>query len=333
MKALLPALLWASLAHADGRVLRLATVAPDGSGWAREFRAFAHDLEQRTAGRLRVKWYFNAVAGDEPEMAERVKRGQLDGLASGGMVCQRVAPSLRVLRIPGLVQTRQEADHLMHGMQATIEGEAQQQGFIYLLNAPLGQEVLLSKHPVHNMTELRAVRAWSWETDDVWLALTREMGLALKPAQVWRAASMLDSGEVDAVWGISTAAVVFEWTLRAPHVLDLHANYLFGCVLIASTALADSSPEDRRELSSAAARLGDRIESVTAHTDDVLFSGALRHQGVEVTDPSESFRAEFFATANAARDRKGAELFPPELLRRVRQQLADYRAEHRKASK
>src|SRR4051812_2756063 len=78
---------------ADARtLLRLATVAPDGTAWARELKAFSRDLEAQTRGELSAKWYFGGIAGDDVQVGERIQRGQLDGVASGGMLCQQLSP-------------------------------------------------------------------------------------------------------------------------------------------------------------------------------------------------------------------------------------------------
>src|SRR3954471_2314864 len=96
------ALLAALPARADEpTVLRLATVAPDGSAWAREFRSFSRRVETATEGRVRVKWYYNGVAGDEQEELDRIRRGQMDG-AAFGLFCDRLSPTIRVTRVPGL---------------------------------------------------------------------------------------------------------------------------------------------------------------------------------------------------------------------------------------
>jgi TRAP-type C4-dicarboxylate transport system substrate-binding protein len=319
---------FASLAHADPVTLRLATVAPDGSGWAREFRGFSHDVEQHTAGRVRLKWYFNAVAGDEDEMAERIGHGQLDGMASGGMVCQKAAPSMGILRVPGLFTTRQEANHVMYSLQSTFETEARERGWLFLANAPLGTEVLLAKRPVRSVSELKSLRIWRWKADEMSQVFDRAMGETVVPSDIGEAARLVDDGKVDAMWVIPTAAVVWEWTLRAPYVLDLHSAYLFGCVLLTSHALARVSPEDRKEIVGAAARLVARFEEVTIRTEKALFGGALAHQGVQMMAPSEAFRAEFFGDAVEARKRIGHKLLSAALIERVVGLLADFRAEH-----
>ena len=117
------ALLLSSLtAHADTTVLRMAAIAPDGTSWARELKAFARDVEARTDGAVKVKWYLGGIAGEEYESLDRINRDQLDG-AAGAMICDKLAPTLRVLRVPGLVRDRAEALHVINSLRAPIDGE------------------------------------------------------------------------------------------------------------------------------------------------------------------------------------------------------------------
>src|SRR5437870_3661048 len=102
MKALLAlVLLTTQQQQPEPVVLRLGTVAPDGTAWARELRSFGRDVESGTHGAVRVKFYFGSIAGDEIAALDRIRRGQLDGMASG-VACHRIMPSLRVTRIAGL---------------------------------------------------------------------------------------------------------------------------------------------------------------------------------------------------------------------------------------
>src|SRR5450432_3776007 len=95
-------------ARADTIVLKLASAVPEGTAWAREGLAFARDVEAATGGHVHVKWYLGGMAGDELEVEARIKRGQLDGVGSGGALCPRLAASLGVMRLPGLFQSRDE---------------------------------------------------------------------------------------------------------------------------------------------------------------------------------------------------------------------------------
>src|SRR5439155_19459030 len=104
--------------------LRLATVAPDGSPLANGLKRFTGDVESFTGGHVRAKWYFNGVAGDEMEELRRVGRDQLDGAASGQMFCNQVMPSMRVTRLPGLFQSRDEAQDVINRLSTTLQKEA-----------------------------------------------------------------------------------------------------------------------------------------------------------------------------------------------------------------
>ena len=117
-----PALLLAllsltTLAHAEPVQLRLATIAPQGSAWAREFGAWARDIEAGTKGALRIKMYYSAIGGDEFTVLDRIKRDQLDG-GIGSESCTRLGPSLKVTRIFGLFQTRDESFFVLSRLAA-----------------------------------------------------------------------------------------------------------------------------------------------------------------------------------------------------------------------
>src|SRR5579864_7884106 len=146
------------VAAADEQTLRLGTIVPDGTAWARELRALARDVDTSTDGALKLKWYMGGIAGDEMEMLERVRRGQLDGVLSGGMACETMAPSLRVARIPGLLQTWPETSYVLGRLRPILDGEAQHHGFAYLGEAIVGPSILFTRRPVTTLAEMRTVR-------------------------------------------------------------------------------------------------------------------------------------------------------------------------------
>ena len=53
----------AGRAAAEPVTVRFATVAPEGTGWAREFKAFARDASAGPDAMIRMRKAFDAVAG------------------------------------------------------------------------------------------------------------------------------------------------------------------------------------------------------------------------------------------------------------------------------
>jgi TRAP-type C4-dicarboxylate transport system substrate-binding protein len=319
----------ASPASADPVTLRVAGIAPEGTSWARELRAFAREVEVGTQGRVRVKLYLGGVAGDDVEMGERLRRGQLDGAASAGMLCQRVMPSMRVLRMRGLFQSRDEALHVVNALGPTLRGEARAAGLEMMAFAVLGVDVPFLSKPVSSLAELSKLRLWQWDLDPVGIGSTRAFGLKVVPLPVGDAGRALEDGRIDGFVAIPSAILGFQWHVRAHYLVDLPLGLLPGCLLMRQASF-DAVPEaERSVLRAAAAKLGMRFTEITQQQDDALIGGVFLRAGVKPVVPDARFRNEILAATRAVRDKLIDEgLVSRDLVSRVQALLADHRAAH-----
>jgi TRAP-type C4-dicarboxylate transport system substrate-binding protein len=308
-------------------LLRLAALMPDGTPMARELRAFGRNVEAGTNGHVRIKWYLNAMAGDEMEMEERIRRGQLDGAASGQALCDKIAPSMRVTMLPGLFQSREEVDAIMNGLSAVLDEEAHRAGFVLLGTVPLGSELLFSRAPVRSMEELRGIKLWRWDVLDYAVQSARAMGLQVVPLPLSEAARAYDEHRVDAFFVVPTVALAYQWTVRAHYVTEVRSGAVVGGLIIAERAFTPLPIQYQQIIRTATASLRERLDEQGRQIDAQLLGGLLQKQGMRVVPVSESFRAGYFAATRAARDGMGDRAIPKALLDRVLRMLADYRAE------
>lgn len=327
IRSILTLLLLTRVAAADPTLLKLSTPAPDGTGWARELRAFAAHVEEQTHGSVKIKWYFGSVTGDELETLRRVREGQLDGVGSGGMACEQVMPTVKVTRLLGMFQSRGEAAQVSRVLKPDFAAEAQAAGFHLLTMNGMGPDVIFSRTPVRSMAELRKMPLWRWNLDGTGMAMANAMGLRIVPTVLEEASRAYDKGQLDGFIGIPGAALAFQWTTRAKYVTDLRTGYLYGCVLLASRAYDRLPLEVQHVLESESVKLGIRWDDFGAQQDEMLLGGLLEKQGLKRVAASESFRAEFFRAATEVRERLGDKLVPRPLIERVLAILADYRAE------
>jgi TRAP-type C4-dicarboxylate transport system substrate-binding protein len=309
-------------------VVRMASAAPDGTGWAHELKVVAEEVSRATNGNVRVKWYFGGITGDDVQSGDRIRRGQLDGVASGGMLCMRLAPSMRVLRLLGLFQSRKESAYVMGRLKPVLDKEFQAEGFTNLVEVGLGADVLFTKDPVTSMADLRRQRFWIWDLDDVFKLELPELGVHAVPVALAEARAAYEAGRFDGFIGLPTAALAFQWATLVNHVTDLRLGFLSGCLLI-STRTFDSLPlEAQHAFRHAAAKLQARVEDMGGEQDRALLSGLFARQGMKADPVGATFRAEFFAAARAAREKLGEKLVPLQLLHNVEGMLADFRGEH-----
>jgi len=333
--ALLPPLLLllrlgatAAAEPAQSHVIRMATVAPDGSEWSKSFKAMNKELETATQGRLRIKVFYGGIAGDEVESAERVKRGQLDGVISGGMLCERVMPSMRVLRFPGLFQSRDESFYITHELEESLAAEAHKNGFTLLGTAGVGPDMIFSRKPLRTMKDISRARLWAWDLDQTATAVRREMGWVVVPLPLSDAARAFDDDRLDGFYAIPSAVLAFQWYTQVRYVTDLRASYLVGCTMVSDRAMDALPQELQKALRLAMNGLVHRFENLGRRLDKKLLEGLFQKQGITVVPVSDSLRSEFFTAARSARERMGTQLVSRELMERVLNMLADYRAEH-----
>jgi TRAP-type transport system periplasmic protein len=315
-------------AHAEPKfVLRMATVAPDGTGFARELRSLSREVAEATGGAVQLKWYWGGIAGDDAQIVERVARGQLDGVASG-VVCQVLAPTFRAVHVPGLYRSRDEIHYVLGQLWDDVVREFRASGYQLLAFGVLGAVDVFSRHPVRTLDELKHERLWAWDADVMLRAPLAELGLALHVAPLDAAGRAYTDGRSDGFLTIPSATLMYQWYTQAHYLSELRVNFLTGCVAIATRAF-DRLPSDYQQvLRGATAKMSDRLERHTQEQDAQLVGGVFSKQGVEPVPVSDAFRDEFAAAALAAVERMGARLIAPALLARAEKLVAHYRATH-----
>ena len=307
--------------------MRLATIAPQGSGWAREFAAWARDIEAGTHGAVRMKIYYSAIGGDEFTVLDRIKREQLDG-AIGSESCTRLGPSLKVTRIFGLFQNRAESFFVLTRLAPVLDKEFLRAGYINLGEATLGPEMLFTRQPIHDMDELRKTLLWIWDLDEALRVQSPALGLHVVATPLEGGARAYDDKSVDGFIAMPTAALAFQWSAQARYLENLDLSYRNGCVFVTSRSF-DALPIDvQRYIRTATAKLRQRLDDLSSRQDDALLGGLFARQGMKTVPVSDRFRLDFFSQAREMRGRLGAQLATPKLLEEVLSWLADYRGEH-----
>lgn len=329
MRALVAVLLLSSVAAAEETTLRIGTVVPEGTSYAREMRTMGRDAETESKGGVRLKFYLSGIAGDELDMIARIKRGQLDGIVSGGMACETMAPSMRVARIPGLFQTWAETSYVIGRLRPVLEDEAQKSGFRYLGEAIVGPSIIFSRKPVATMRDVQQTRFWIWDIDRMLGAVLPAMGLNVAPAPIREAYGAYDNARIDGFITPAVAALTFQWTTVARYYTDLRMGFVVGCLLISNRSFDALPLAEQQAIKLAGAKMKLRIEKVGREQEAQLLHGLFQKQGLQPVAVDNATRVGFFEAAHTARDRAATKLVTTDLISRVLAMLADFRSEHR----
>jgi TRAP-type C4-dicarboxylate transport system substrate-binding protein len=167
---------------------------------------------------------------------------------------------------------------------------------------------------------------WMWELAETFRKSAERIGLHIVPLPVETAGRAFDEHRVDALVGVPTAAVAYQWTARVKAFTPLNLGLLPGCVIVSRRAFDTLTPDQQTALRTAIGKLLARFDQIGRMLDDQLIGSVIEKQGIQKVAVSDSFRREFLAAAQRAYSQPG--LVPPELLAKVQKWLAEYRAQH-----
>jgi TRAP-type transport system periplasmic protein len=307
-------------------VLRIGTIAPDGTEWARLARAFNRGVEDASKGAVRVKWYFGGIAGDELAELDRLRRGQLDGIA-GTAYCEQLAPSLRAVEVAGMIENVHDADSVLRAVRSAADKEFAATPFrAMFISLGFGHRVLLTRTAVRSMADLRALRIGLWEYDDVLHRQLSGIGVNILPMPIEQASRAYEEGRIDGFIFIPQAALAFQFSSVAKFYTDLETGYIPGCFVM-KTASVDQFPyAEQMALVDESAKLKVRFEEAGARMDDALLTTLFARQGMKPVPMSAQFRKEWFSETRAAYHKLRNELVPSPAGQQALEQLS---GEHR----
>jgi TRAP-type C4-dicarboxylate transport system substrate-binding protein len=272
----------------------------------------------------------SGVAGDELEQRDRLLRGQLDGVI-GTLSCDRFSPSFRILRLPGIFADFDETTLVLDRLQPMLESEAHQHGLVLPATSSIGRDLFFTRVPVRTLAELRKLKLWYWDLDEVGLAVTRAMGLTMVPLPVQQAAAAFDRGEVDGFIAAPPAALAFQWFTRARYMIDLRPSFIAACLVLRESSFFRLPPAQQASLRASVAALAERNRDTSRRSEELLLGPLVKSRGLELLPISPALRAEFAAAADAASDKLSEQLVPKRLIQRAREWIAQSRAERQAA--
>ena len=143
-------------------VIKLATLAPEGSSWMKSFHALNKEVMEKTNNQVQFKVYGGGVLGDEVDMLRKMKIGQIQAavLSSGSLAL--LYKEFDVLQIPFLFQKYEEVDFILKKMDSFFRKGLEDNGFILLGWSEGGFIFIMSTGPIASVADLKKAKVWTW---------------------------------------------------------------------------------------------------------------------------------------------------------------------------
>lgn len=278
-------------ARTQEHVIKFATLATEGSTWMNVMREYDATIRKESGGRLGFKIYPGGVQGEDKDVMRRIRLGQLHSAGITGVGIGEISSKLRILDSPFLFENHAEVDHIHSTFEAVFAKEFNDNGFVNLGWAEVGFVYVFTNTPVRGVPDMKGVKMWVWEGDQIAEAAFRALGISPIPMSVTDVLTSLQTGLINGAYISPLAALVLQWNTRVKYMMGVPLADAQGAVVV-SRKKFDSLPPDLQEIlvRNGKKYLADLMQKSRAENTAAIQT--MKKNGLEVVEVKDAPRSE-----------------------------------------
>ena len=310
----------------QGRVLiRMGTVAPEGSAWHKILDRMGFNWREATDGEVRLRIYAGGVAGDEGALIRKMRIGQLQAAAISNAGLTEIDRAAYALMLPLMFESYEEWDYVRTFINRELETRLRAKGFIVLAWSDAGWVYFFSKEPITRPSQMKRIRLAAPASDTVAVDILRWAGFRPVPITTIDTIPGLQTGLIEAVPLPVILANISQFYQYAKNMTSMKWAPLQGAILMHQRAWSRLSLQQQKWVSQAAREAGVRLKEEIRQQEDLALRAMVR-RGLKVWEIDETAMEEWRRAAQAAYPRIRERLVPPEIFDRVQKLRDEYRS-------
>jgi TRAP-type C4-dicarboxylate transport system substrate-binding protein len=291
-------------------VIKLATLAPEGSAWVQTLKAAADEVQQKTGNAVQFKIYPGGVMGDERDMVRKMHIGQLHAAMLSSSSLASMFPEIDALQIPFLFNSYPEADFVVSKMEDGFKSGLEKNGYLALGWSEAGFVYLMSTVPVETLELLRKAKVWIWNDSPMARAIFEEAGVIGVPLSITDVLVGLQTGLVEVVYAPPSVAIALQWFTRVKYITDAPLNYMLGGLVAKKEAFDKMPPQHQVVVKEVFQRHMTRLkEVIRAENQEALT--VMQKQGLKLVTPGKAQIADYKAISEKAMQRENSHKYSP----------------------
>lgn len=218
----------ASALGADKVVLKIATISPDGTVLMDAFKTASKEIEEKTEGRVQMKFYPGGVMGNDTVILRKMRTGQIHGstFTAGGM--SEVYSNYQIMSLPLLFRDYKEVDAVRKQIGPSLTKALEEHGYVSLGIFEAGFVYMMSSKPLGGPEDLKGRKIWIPEGDPVGRAVFETAGVPPVPLPLPDVLTGLQTGLLDTVSSSPVGTVVLQWFTKVKYLTEHPLIYSYG---------------------------------------------------------------------------------------------------------
>jgi TRAP-type C4-dicarboxylate transport system substrate-binding protein len=212
---------------------------------------------------------------------------------------------------------------------AELRKEFEAGGYVLLGWAEVGFIYVFTNTPVTKVDDIRKVKMWQWEGDPVAEATFKAFGINPIQLSITDVLTSLQTGLINAMYISPLAGVSLQWTTATKYMLDYPLTNSSGAVVLSKKDF-DKMPPDLQEILLRNGKQLMRKLTELSRQGNIRSLDVLKKNKIIFTKPDTKEVPQYEAIGKNARRLMVGKLYSEDLLNRVEQSVADFRAKEGK---
>ncbi len=309
----------------QGAVLKIATLAPNGSDFMQRMRSAGQEIAEKTDSRVKLKFYPGGVMGDDKTILRKMRVGQLHGGTFTSAALAKYYSDSQVYNLPLKFRSFAEVDYVRARLDKRIIAGFEEAGLVTFGLTETGFAYTMSRSPINSVADLKQHKVWIPSDDKMGLVAIRAFDVDPIPLGIGDVLTGLQTGLIDTIASSPVAAIALQWHNQVSHMTDIPIMYMFAILAVNEKAFAKIEAQDQATVRTILTRVVKEIETQT-RADNIASYDALLNQGLTmVTPPPEALEIWQAKAANSVAKLVEQEIVSKSILDLLEKHLNEFR--------
>ncbi len=286
-------LLFSSVIFARKIVVKMGTLAPEGTDWHGMLIEMGQQWKSATKGKVQLRIYPGGVLGDERDMVRKMRIGQIQAAGMTAEGLSEIVSDFSCYFVPLVYQDSEDVKKVTEALLPELEQKLEDNGFKLLYLSELTYAYWFSTSPIKVPSDLRNKKFFTWAGDFKWEQVYKKAGYNPVPLATTDILSALQTGLISTIPQPPIYALAQQSFGIADHMLDLKWGVLMAGIVVDIKTWKRIPDKYHEDLLSIAREI--QAKYADSNSDaDLKALGAMKQYGLKVHSPSEDERALWF---------------------------------------
>jgi TRAP-type transport system periplasmic protein len=265
----------------DEVVLKLGTLAPQGSSWHALLREMSERWSEASGGRVKLRVYAGGTQGGEGDMVRKMGVGQLQAGTLTNVGMRDILPEPAAFTAPGMVDGEAEYRALFPRVRPRLEALLGAKGYVVVHWLAVGTAYVFCTRGYRSPAEMGEARLFVWEGDPAAVEAFRAVGFRPVVLTSVDLVPALQTGMVTCVTQPPAYALTARTFEKANHMMEYPWAWLMGATLVRRDAWERIPADVRQRLLAIAGETAEKLDAESRRlAGDAV--AAMRKQGLVV---------------------------------------------------